>query len=83
MLDFYHKSGKLTVRKQKSNSKATESKGVVRMVEQRKAPKEGPHGVDAWTCNGYGLILDGKEADPVEEKEKKPVSRNIDRIEEV
>lgn len=24
-----------------------------------KAPEEGPNGVDRWTCNGYGLTIDG------------------------
>ena len=28
------------------------------------APEEGPHGVDRWTSNGYGLTLDGIEVKP-------------------
>lgn len=32
-----------------------------------KIPEEGPHGVDRWTSNGYGLTLDGKAVQPPEE----------------
>lgn len=32
-----------------------------------KIPEEGPHGVDRWTSNGYGLTLDGKVVKPPEE----------------
>lgn len=35
----------------------------------KKAPDEGPNGVDRWTSNGYGLTIDGKKVEPVEEKE--------------
>jgi hypothetical protein len=28
------------------------------------APEEGPHGVDRWTSNGYGLTIDGIEVKP-------------------
>ena len=28
---------------------------------QKQAPEEGPHGVDRWTSNGYGLTIDGIE----------------------
>lgn len=34
-----------------------------------KAPEEGPHGVDRWTSNGYGLIIDGKPIVPSDENE--------------
>lgn len=34
----------------------------------RKAPEEGPHGVDRWTSNGYGLTLDGKKVEPPPEE---------------
>lgn len=34
----------------------------------QKAPEDGPNGVDRWTCNGYGLIVDGKPIDPAEEE---------------
>lgn len=27
-------------------------------------PEEGPHGVDRWTSNGYGLVIDGIEVTP-------------------
>lgn len=32
-----------------------------------KAPEEGPHGVDRWTSNGYGLVVDGKPVEPPED----------------
>lgn len=45
------------------------------------APEEGPHGVDRWTSNGYGLMLDGKPVEPPEEDEE--TEEDIDEIEEV
>lgn len=45
------------------------------MAETKKAPMEGPNGVDQWTSNGYGLILNGKQVKPPKESE-------IDEIEE-
>ena len=27
--------------------------------KQTMAPEEGPHGVDRWTSNGFGLTIDG------------------------
>ena len=32
-------------------------------------PEEGPNGVDRWTSNGFGLMIDGKEVVPPEESE--------------
>lgn len=29
-----------------------------------RAPEEGPHGVDRWTSNGYGLTIDGIDVKP-------------------
>lgn len=50
------------------------------MAENRKkAPIEGPNGVDRWTSNGYGLTVNGKKVEPPEEKEPNP---DIDEIEE-
>lgn len=40
-------------------------------------PEEGPHGIDRWTSNGYGITLDGKEVEPPAEEDD-----NIDEIEE-
>lgn len=37
---------------------------------QKPAPEEGPHGVDRWTSNGYGLTLDGIEVNPVTKENK-------------
>lgn len=36
------------------------------MMEEKNtfAPEEGPHGVDRWTSNGYGLTIDGIEVTP-------------------
>ena len=31
---------------------------------KQQAPEEGPHGVDRWTSNGYGLTIDGIEVKP-------------------
>ena len=36
------------------------------MAEQpSRAPEEGPHGVDRWTSNGYGLTIAGIEVNPL------------------
>ena len=40
------------------------------MAEHKKAPAEGPHGVDAWTSNGYGLTIGGKKVKPLVEEEQ-------------
>lgn len=45
--------------------------------KQRRIPEEGPHGVDRWTSNGYGITIGGKKVTPPEEPED-----NIDEIEE-
>lgn len=50
------------------------------MAENRKkAPEEGPNGVDRWTCNGYGLTVNGKKVEPPEAEKQNP---DIDEIEE-
>lgn len=49
------------------------------MADKRKlAPEEGPHGVDRWTSNGYGLVVDGKEVKPLDEADDQ-----IEEIEEI
>lgn len=49
------------------------------MEDKRKtAPEEGPHGVDRWTSNGYGVTIDGKAVTPVEKE-----GPDIDEIDEV
>lgn len=54
------------------------------MTAKRKAPEEGPHGVDRWTSNGYGLTIGGKKVEPPEEPDKpNRAEKNIDHIEEV
>lgn len=35
----------------------------------KKAPEEGPDGVDRWTSNGYGLCIDGINVTSPTEKE--------------
>ena len=39
------------------------------MAERKNAPAEGPNGVDGWTSNGYGLLINGKTVEPPEEAE--------------
>ena len=36
-------------------------------TKKKKAPEEGPHGVDRWTSNGYGLTISRKKVEPPEE----------------
>lgn len=48
------------------------------MAERKQAPAEGPHGVDRWTSNGYGLTIGGKKVEPPAEKEE----QDIEEIEE-
>lgn len=53
-------------------------------AKRRKAPEEGPHGVDRWTSNGYGLTIGGKKVEPPKENDQKtPTEKDIDHIEEV
>lgn len=53
-------------------------------AKRRKAPEEGPHGVDRWTSNGYGLTIGGKKVEPPKETDNQnPTEKNIDEIEEV
>lgn len=47
--------------------------------KRKKAPEEGPNGVDRWTSNGYGVKLDGNPVKPQEDS--KP--EELDEIEEV
>lgn len=48
------------------------------MAKTNTAPAEGPNGVDGWTTNGYGLLINGKNVEPTaEEKEQ-----DIEEIEE-
>jgi len=37
--------------------------------DQQSAPEEGPHGIDRWTSNGYGLCIDGIKVPNPSEKE--------------
>ena len=48
------------------------------MAETKKAPNEGPNGVDNWTSNGYGLLINGKKVEPPAEE----AEQDIDEIEE-
>lgn len=43
----------------------------------KQAPEEGPHGVDRWTSNGYGLTIGGKKVEPPSQED------DIDEVEEV
>lgn len=49
------------------------------MADNKKAPLEGPNGVDRWTSNGYGIRMNGKKAEPAKTEDKEP---DIDEIEE-
>lgn len=48
--------------------------------KKNKAPAEGPHGVDRWTSNGYGLTVNGKKVETPKEKDDR--KSQIDEIEE-
>ena len=48
------------------------------MAERKQAPVEGPHGVDRWTSNGYGLTINGKKVEPPAEE----TEQEIEEIEE-
>lgn len=52
------------------------------MAERKKAPEEGPNGVDRWTSNGYGLTIGGKKVKPLEEPPKEKPEPDIEEIEE-
>lgn len=48
------------------------------------APKNGRNGIDRWSCNGYGLKLNGKDVKHVpNELDEEPKKDNIDEIVEV
>lgn len=49
--------------------------------KKRPAPAEGPHGVDRWSSNGYGITIGGVEVKPVETEEEE--TSGTDEIEEV
>ena len=52
------------------------------MADKRKlAPEEGPHGVDRWSSNGYGLTVNGKKVEPVEEETN--ADEEVDTIDEI
>lgn len=46
---------------------------------KKKAPDEGPNGVDRWTSNGYGIRVNGKKVEPPAEEAKE----HIDEIKEI
>ena len=48
------------------------------MADRKQAPAEGPNGVDRWTSNGYGLVIDGKKVEPPAEENE----QDIEEIEE-
>ena len=54
------------------------------MADKRNiAPDEGPHGVDRWSSNGFGLTINGKEVVPLDTEEKEDdETQDIDEIEE-
>ena len=46
---------------------------------RKKAPEEGPNGIDRWTSNGYGIRVNGKKVEPPEEPTQ---NQDIDEVEE-
>ena len=40
-----------------------------------KAKKEGPNGIDRWTNNGYGLVLDKPKKKPAKDSGKQKKSK--------
>lgn len=38
-------------------------------TRQNREPEEGPNGIDRWTSNGYGLMIDGVTVTSPAEKE--------------
>ena len=48
------------------------------MAKRNLEPAEGPHGVDRWSSNGYGLTIGGKKVEPLAEKEE----TDVEEIEE-
>lgn len=50
----------------------------IKKKKQATAPIDGPDGVDRWSSNGYGLMLDGEPVIPVPEK----IEDQIDELEE-
>ena len=47
------------------------------MAERKQAPAEGPHCVDGWTSNGYGLIVDGKKVTPPAEENEQEIEERM------
>lgn len=40
---------------------------IFKLAKRPLAPEEGPNGIDRWTSNGYGLILNGEPVEPISE----------------
>lgn len=57
-------------------------------VKPRMAPEDGPHGVDRWSNNGYGILVDGEPVEPLPDTvfgnldEDSDRTNDIDTIEE-
>ena len=52
--------------------------------KKRRAPEEGPRGVDRWTSNGYGITVGGKKVEPPKDGERpEPEKKAVDEIEEI
>lgn len=48
---------------------------IIKAKERKLEPEEGPNGVDRWTSNGYGLILNGEKVEPIEEEDEPETDR--------
>ena len=51
--------------------------------KQRIAPEDGPHGVDRWSCNGYGLRLNGEPVEPLPDTVFGNLDEDSDRTEDI
>ena len=45
--------------------------------KRKRAPADGPDGIDKWGTNGYGLIVNGKKVKPV------PAEMDTEEVEEI
>lgn len=50
--------------------------------KRKRAPDDGPDGVDKWGTNGYGLIINGKKVEAVPAEMEPVEEEDIDEIEE-
>lgn len=49
----------------------------------RTAPEDGPHGVDRWSSNGYGLLLNGEPVEPLSDTVFGNLDEDSDRTDDI